>query len=1429
MRGRKWVLIILLISIAVIGGFIAIDRIFHIKQKAGDYIVEIISARLGMDFEASSVYILPWSFGIRDARLRLKDTPLSIETRRIRIEYSIISFLKNMLIHRSLPTNMIESWTKNVFFDEPCLKWILFEEDSKSGHLDLENIPEFFLRELPFIRLNIANGSLVFIRSDSVLTFAENITGWLDGSLSTDINMNVEGKVLSGEINTTCKGVFDREKNTVAIDIKSSACDFSQKGLDLLTGDIRLESGTLDFQIHLEKEGLDYVSVSDTTSRDKDENLTLTGTYSVEKGSFMLKDSGISVSDVNISGHLDESELSFDSVTGKVWNVKPQLSGQLKLKPEPSLYFALNANDIDLATVFMELLPERETYPEGLVNLSSIIEGSLGDLSVKMTCSSDSLNFRKDRIYDAEVKMNITGSDVNFESFNALYRGFQLRGHGKTGKLLPLSNITSSKSDFAFSVNARNVSDPPINFALSFNGTANPEYKEYSADFELDLKSSNFGMFNDKKGELADTFKGNVFLRGDGLEYTFGNSLMNVNGTVKDIFERAEITSELTVTKFPVLSYLGISDAGFFVDGKSTVSGNSDTLSIASDLRLNAGKNLNSLFTGEFFVENIFDDNRLITGDAELIDHHIRYSDPMNWKLSVHSDSRSTNAVVIEPEGAVLKLDAVHETEELSGQLELDDFPLEWIIDIFKREEFRHKGKITGKALVGGTIRKPWFYTPEKTLVTDMNIGGLNNLTGAVYVSGKPGELLFTDADVDRNSMPILHGEGRWVSGEPFIVEAQGKDVSLGAISNLIDKSRISNGNTNYSFSMVYTRKNGTIDGEFEIRDGYFLDIPFDRASGKLGGGSDGFNVTNFSIDREDLFAGKGSASSGYFWFDATEDPGLKMDLTFQGDLLRILPHLTNAVERSSGKSQLKLRFGGSWLEPVVMDGELSVSGGKIIPSFLNDPITDVNVLLIIDPEIKTLSDLTAVHIRSASGMVQDKKFIVSNVFIGDKEWETLKKPELLSIVNSRAGLDFGVLTGRIDIAKQHDATIEMHVPGFMKPKEKGTFLLAGEKDYPFLIGTSYAEDNLAPYISGSIVVLSGDCTYPLLDVDSVEEDTDFLQDVFWNLIIHAGSNVNYVYENNIRIGGFGNFAGTTLARVQAKLYENSVFTVNGRLSDDSFRVTGDANSSSGTITYYGAEFDIERAKLELDTTNITRPATLTARARTVVYDDSTDVDTEILLNVYSIDRVSGQRSDASGRVEARNDFSTKSTNITFDAGALGIIEIGFTSNNPADDSQGKILARLGISPENIRNATTGAFTAGLDNYYFSTFLRPFEDTIKRYTKFDVVKFTPSVLGNIVRSQLGFNDQFGPDTDYMIFDRSRIMVGEYFFNDLFLTYRGQYGIGRNYLQRRERGFYHQFGIQYLLKNNTRLQLNYDYDDIISRGEKRIEIRHDFEF
>jgi hypothetical protein len=412
-----------------------------------------------------------------------------------------------------------------------------------------------------------------------------------------------------------------------------------------------------------------------------------------------------------------------------------------------------------------------------------------------------------------------------------------------------------------------------------------------------------------------------------------------------------------------------------------------------------------------------------------------------------------------------------------------------------------------------------------------------------------------------------------------------------------------------------------------------------------------------------------------------------------------------------------------------------------------------------------------------------------------------------------------------------------------MKPKDTARLELVDENSGMIIVGAAEYEEHLTPYLSGRIKVLSGDVTYPLITEQGQPSTPNAspLYEIFWDMEISAGSSVYYVNEItktlneteytlplvNLRLP----LAGATIARTSAKLDEKSTFTVYGRIADNTFRVTGTARSTSGTVSYVGVEFDIEAVEFDLDTGRIEKPAILTARAKTMVRNDSTGVETTIYLRVNAVDRATGKRSVAPGRADVPNESYTELSSelaVMIDAGALGYLQIEFSSSNPTDTTRDRILARLGLSSGSFGSAATRALALGMDNYYLDL-MRPFERVIKKYTGLDVVRFSPSVIGNLVRSKLVFIDRFGPDTDYMLFDGSRVMLGKYFMESFFLSYRGQYGIGRDFLRRKERGFYHEFALQYLVKRDTRLQFNYDYDNVIRQSEKRLEIRHDFEF
>ncbi|MFC1490889.1 hypothetical protein ACFL6K_06730, partial [Candidatus Latescibacterota bacterium] len=1322
-----------------------------------------ISQSLGVDVSSKSVTILPWSIRINDISLNLSDSPgnnidipLHIVAKRMRIGFNLFTLLKN----RFRPVY----GTQKIFIDEPEFLWILDNKwNGVSGRDTTKSVEksDFTLQDMPSLRVNIVNGSFVFQRGDSTLVFAEDVSGWMDGYKTSVIDLSIEGKVLSENVNMTCKGSINKSNNDISIDFKSSDCNLAYYGTGVLFGDIFSKSGTLGFNILFER------------SNGKS---SIEGNYSIIDGSFSLKDLNIGVTGLNIEGHLNENEVFFDSVTGNIWDVNPKLSGHIELKPEPTLEFVLNADGIDISRALSDMFPEKSTYPEGTMNFSATLEGPLVNLVANADFSMDSLQYQKESIQDIMINMNFSQGALSVEKFNAIYREYSLSGAG-------LSKIITGvdSKDIDIIITAMNPSKSKKIYSIQLNGNANVPENEYYSDIKIKT--------NDNSEELT----AQIAYNNDRIEYSAANEFIEFAGSINGIPDNTKIKSTFSLTQFPMLKYLGFGDKNLFIDGKGNIEGDFDNLIADGELRMLWGNNLNSLFVGNASLENIFEKSRSFSVDAQIIDHHLRHSNPMTWDISAKSDFKKIETVVTDSDGAVLAFDLLPETGELSGRLDLENFPLEWIIDIFAWKEFNHKGKITGHAILGGTATEPYFETPEQLTVTEMNLGGLDRLTGTIFVSGRPGELNFLDVNLKRDDLHILYGNGRWKTGTPFILEAEGRNVELGAIKDLISSKRLTEGITNYNVTTVFTRKLGTIDGEFSVEDGHFFDIPFDDASGKMSGGSDGFKVTDFEIGKDGVYTGTGTAESGYLWLDKTEAPGLRMNLSLEGDLLKALPRLTDALKTATGDCKAELEFSGSWQDPVVFGGELIVNNGRFEPSLLINEIKDVNAVLKIDPEFETVTNLRAVRIIEASGLIDNHKLNIENVHYGDPEWDEIKRPEIMSIANESINLDFGVLAGFIDTENNRDGTFELHVPGFMEEKDTGTFEISGITGNKFLVGVSNDGDELTPYISGKIIVHSGDIHYPLIQTTSQTENEDsgneiLLSNFFWDLEIQNGSNVNYVKEKNLE---FGRIAGTTIWKNEIKLDENSKFTVIGRVSDGSFRVTGLASSTFGEITYYGYRFDIVRAELELDTANSSKPAILTGRAVTIV-PDSTGANTEIYLDVAFVDRESGQITEARiGRTgsEGEDYYDLNRPQTRFDAGDLGIIEITFTSNNSSDDTQ-RIMERLGLSAGNFGAAATRAITAGLDSYYLNPLLKPFENSLKRLLRLDMVKITPSVLGNFAQSKLSSNKSFEPGTDYLLFDQSRIMLGERLMKDWFIKYVGQYGISRDFLYRKEKGFYH---------------------------------------
>ncbi|MFC1573801.1 hypothetical protein ACFL30_01305 [Candidatus Latescibacterota bacterium] len=1387
MKSRILLPLLLLLIVIVIGGYFTVSQFLQVNQKARLYFLDKTSEFLGGDFDAASVFILPWSISIKDAHLSMKDTPVRITINRIRIKISLIEFIKN----RFKPIYGIEQ----IYFDRPEFLVISDMGDTTAKKMDYEKLPVINIEKIPQSRININKGSLVLQRESERFILADNISGWTESTNVSDIQMYVEGNVLSDSKNTFLTGTLQLESNSFSVDITSNKCDISYEKLGLMSEERKVVplQGMLDFTAKLVQ---------------KNDELALSGNFVLEQGVFELGDYGIDVNDVYVTGIMSDKELQFDSISASILNIKPELSGRLSLVPEPALKLDIRVRDIDLSSVLDELYPEKDNSLSGNIDLDAVFEGKPGMIFADTEIKTDSIHFENRLIQDFAAHLHLDGRKLAIKNITGIYDKYLVTAQG-TGSFNP-----NAEKEYLLDITISDRSLEKNNVTIQLDGSADFGKELYIADVKLKRTIPGFSHFYD--------FSGTCSLDHDTLDFSLENDYIELKGNAGHLFEKAEIASTIRCKKLPLLNYFSHADSSLVIDGTGNLAGTSDNLTFDGDLLLNAYDKLSAQVRGKASARDILKKSRRVEVDAQLTNLLVNHSQPTSMTFNAVMDSSGVTLKAVDGDGASLSVAADISSGDLNGHLDLDEFPLERIIDIFRREEFGEKARLTGRADIRGTVRDPYFITPEHIQAADLKIGGLDRLTGIVKVNGSFGELTFSDIHIKRDGINVIDAFGTWVTGKPFILNLEGKQVQFGAISDIISKTRVSDGIADYSVSTVFYRKSGTIEGSFTLRDGHFYDIPIDEASGNMSGGSTGFIVTDFTVHKEGLYTGKGGATSGYLWKDETETPGLSLNLFVQGELLKVLPRLTGSIKKASGKSQLDILMGGTWQDPIVLEAELNVSGGTLEPAVLVDKITDITAVLKIEPEAETRSGYRGVRVRVGNGVVNNKKLIVRNILSGDEGWEAIQTPGLISVVNNDVNLDFGVLTGRIEKlgSRDRDNALEIHIPGFMKENETGQFELSGKSDGNFFIGASPSDDSLTPYISGTILARSGELTYPLLNVSSDSGSAGFTKDIFWDLDIIAGSSVYYFNEVNQK----WQFFGTTVSRTFTKIEDSSSFKVMGRLSDGSFRVTGNARSTSGTVSYFGADFDIERIEFELDSSREDRPSDLIGRARTIVT-DSTGVQTEIFLKVDTDDRNTEQVRETAGRVEATDYGGVR----RFDVKGLGTIRIEFSSTDPSDDTQDKILAKLGISSDNFGSAAARALTSGFDSYYADKLVRPFEDLLKKYTKLDVFKITPSVIGNIMKSQLGFTNRFAPESDYRLFDETRILLGESLFSEWFLSYRGQYGLSRDFLSRRERGFFHEIGLQYNLKRNTRLHLKYFYDDVLKEGEKRFEIRHDFEF
>jgi hypothetical protein len=196
------------------------------------------------------------------------------------------------------------------------------------------------------------------------------------------------------------------------------------------------------------------------------------------------------------------------------------------------------------------------------------------------------------------------------------------------------------------------------------------------------------------------------------------------------------------------------------------------------------------------------------------------------------------------------------------------------------------------------------------------------------------------------------------------------------------------------------------------------------------------------------------------------------------------------------------------------------------------------------------------------------------------------------------------------------------------------------------------------------------------------------------------------------------------------------------------------------------------------------------------------------------------------------NESVTQNEDDRFLAGKIRWDNIRFqlSSDNPTIGyTESELLASLGYSTENLKERATDLIGISTDNLLFRPLLRPFERQLEHAFNLDMVRVSSRFTRNLIEMNLWNEDYMQPYSKLYLLRSTKLTVGKYLADRLFLMYTGQLESGINYRYHGEGlGLKHTLGLEYRINPSLQLEMEYNYNSfLLQREDKRIFLRHSF--
>ncbi len=1235
-------------------------------------------------------------------------------------------------------------------------------------------------------RITIVKGSVILLRAgDHRLSEISEFDGWLEMTVGQRSSFRLTGCWEGqGTKNLLVSGILDPQLELLSLQAELKEANLAQVLGPALPTRYTIDGGLLRFSM--------IVNRDHQTRESK-----VLGKLELEASSLVDEGLDIRLEDLWARARLDGMDLEVGGIEARIGGGKVQVHGRIINLPRPTFHLSMEASGLKSEQMLLKIFGENHEYmPCGSVDLRGELEGSGKNLAFQGRLSARQLEVAGHRLDDLRARMKVQGSQIQVSGLRARLPWAVI---GCQGKL----DIARSPAVLEVEWRLEEVDLAEACQHLGFialkgegvlagrlSGPVGAPYLRGG------LRLSRLKM----QWLPVEKLNGQFFWGGGRLSYRLGSpdGQVVLEGGGTGLSRNSSHQAILRVWNIPLGEMLsgqriGAREARF--SGRWIFSGSVDQAKMFGKLELERDPGAKGCFHSwaEFFRQQEGRwclQARTVSPDWEVS------GIPMAMKINFYLDGQQLKLRELNFNDQLKMFGEMERDDQrrLSGQLTFSRVDAQWLCGFLSTIVATNQleGLVSGRVTLAGNTRSPeaWGYIEG----IQGRLARLDDLSLQVPLRLRHGTLHLGSSLLSHQDQQLMVLEGKIDAGGAFSIQTRGEQIEAKTLARLFKgTSPKMEGLLSYQCRLEGSTLSPVIEGRLHWVQGQLRMMKFDDFWVSFRGQKNKLRLEQLSMVKKDQRKISITGSVPYTFLGFKRKPGqeeeLDLSVQVEGDVLSLLPSFTSQVKRASGSGEASFRLGGGPGSLVLGSGRLRLRGGWIEPMILVKRLENLNGWVEIDEE-----DHFA-RIKEMTGTIEGNSLEVVN--FRELNWG---RRRLESLRISGLGLDLGILGVRTG-----PEGIELNIPGLMDRGETGRIRITGANLKKPLILAGPLE---SPEIMGCLGLNHTNFTYPPIS-NQEGELLSFLKRIRWDLTVMALKDV--WFENDV-------------AALRVKGTQSKMRFV-GSAEDGTLRVMGHAEADRGEVTYLDRQFQVVKLDLKFEGHEKTslggydnRPI-VSGKFETTVYAESTGVATDIYITIYVIDPETGERTLQ---------------------GKWGDFKLELSSSDPSDDTQEKILDKLGYTgdyAEKVLQLLQLTLGPKLEDYFIRPVFEPVERTIKRTLGIDVIRLRAGLTRNLLVQDERPQGAYESLSRRLFLPHSSLLIGKYLTDSCFLSYMCQFRTRTDEFMDDRLGIMHRLGLEFCLKGSTILDLEYDYERDLTEGDKKvwissskkIQITHSFPF